>query len=200
MVKDHFKALLFVIQEAQKNRNLSVELIQEINAEVLRSTGKIYNTVLGTVDSSKGKFRKGNVTAGESYFPHFDKMEKLTKELIFKLEERIKKVSETDWEEQLNISFDAHFGLVSIHPFYDGNGRTSRLLMNFIQSHFRLPLGIVFSEDKAEYIKALVETRKNDDIGIFREFMSNQYKKHLEAEISKYDDAFKKGKGFNFLF
>jgi len=29
---------------------------------------------------------------------------------------------------------DAHFSLVSIRPYYDGNGRTSRLLMNYIQA------------------------------------------------------------------
>ena len=47
-------------------------------------------------------------------------------------------------EEKLQLSFSTHFDLVSIHPFYDGNGRTSRLLMNFIQQYFHLPLAIVY--------------------------------------------------------
>ncbi len=200
MVRDHYNALVYIIEHAKTNQSISVELIQKINSEILKNTGKIHNSMLGSVDSSKGEFRKGNVIAGETYFPNYDKVEKLTSELVLKLNDRIKNVSENDLIEQLNISFDAHFGLVSIHPFYDGNGRASRLLMNFIQSFFGLPLGIVFSEDKTDYIEALVETRKEDDISIFRNFMSDQYKKHLEKEISKYQNSIKKGKGFNFLF
>jgi len=34
--------------------------------------------MLGTVDSRTGAFRNGNVTAGVSYFPNFDKVESLT--------------------------------------------------------------------------------------------------------------------------
>lgn len=200
MVRDHYNALVYIIELAITNQSISVELIQKINSEILKNTGKIYNSMMGSVDSSKGEFRKGNVVIGETYFPNYDKVEKLTNELVLKLNDRIKNVSENDLIEQLYISFDAHFGLVSIHPFYDGNGRTSRLLMNYIQSLFGLPLGIVFSEDKTDYIEALVETRKEDDISIFRNFMSDQYKKHLETEISKYQNSIKKGKGFNFLF
>jgi Fic family protein len=50
--------------------------------------------------------------------------------------------------QQLELSFAAHFNHVTIHPFYDSNGRTSRLLMNFIQQFSSLPLAIVFKEDK----------------------------------------------------
>ncbi|MEO6328537.1 MAG: Fic family protein [Ginsengibacter sp.] len=52
--------------------------------------------------------------------------------------------------EELNTSIDAHFDLVTLHPFYDGNGRTSRLLMNYLQLQANLPMAIVFKEDKAE--------------------------------------------------
>ncbi len=76
----------------------------------------------------KPVFQKGNVCAGSSYFPDFDKVEKLTKELILHLTSAMETGSTVP--EQLNLSFDAHLNLVSIHPFYDGNGRTSRLLMN----------------------------------------------------------------------
>jgi Fic family protein len=93
-----------------------------------------------------------------------------------------------------------HFDLVTIHPFYDGNGRTSRLLMNYLQLYFNLPLSIVFKEDKAAYFEALQQTRKEADITIFREFMYTQYLKYLQQGIDKFEQAGKSGKGFLFVF
>jgi len=91
---------------------------------------------------------------------------------------------------------------LSIHPFYDGNGRTSRLLMNYIQAFYDLPIAIVHSNAKAEYIQSLVDTRKKNDIQIFRDFMVSEYTALLENEIRKYEEIAqpKKGKGFNLLF
>ena len=96
-----------------------------------------------------------------------------------------------------NLSFDAHFNLVSIHPWFDGNGRTSRLVMNYIQAYHNKPLSIVFIEDKPAYIKALNDAREKDDITIFRKFMFDQLFKYIETETEKY----KKGSsGFTFMF
>ncbi|MEM7108446.1 MAG: Fic family protein [Bacteroidota bacterium] len=64
--------------------------------------------------------------------------------------------------EQIKLSYSAHFHLVSIHPHYDGNGRTSRLLMNKIQKRYNLPLAIVHEEERQDYFVALEETRKKD--------------------------------------
>lgn len=200
MVTDHHAALLFTVENAKAKRALSISLLQEINALVMKNTGKVYNTMLGTVDSRTGAFRKGNVTAGVSYFPNFDKVERLTKELIKKLNEAIS--SPLSIAEQLNLSFDAHFNLVSTHPYYDGNGRTSRLLMNYIQAFYNLPLAIVQSEHKAAYIQALIDTRQQENIGIFREFMTGEYAFLLTQEIEKFEEMKKpsKGQGFTFLF
>lgn len=184
MVKDHNEALQYVLKMAGEKKSLSLELIREINARVLKSTGKIYYTPLGTVDSSKGEFRKGNVSAGGHYFPNFDKVEKLTTKLVEHLRKEIKNVNSV--KEQVELANAAHFDLVSIHPFYDGNGRTSRLLMNYIQSFFKLPLGRVHKEDRAGYFEALTEARKKEDINIFQEFMNKQYKKTLLKEIEDY--------------
>ena len=200
MVTDHHAALLFTIDNAKAKKNLTVTLLQQINALVMKSTGKIYNTMLGTIDSSTGAFRKGNVTAGVSYFPNFDKVEQLTKALIRKLNEAMSGHLTVD--EQLKLSFDAHFNLVSIHPYYDGNGRTSRLLMNYIQAYYSLPLAIVQSENKAAYIQALVDTRQREDIQVFRDFMAGEYAYLLNKEIDAFEQMKKpsKGPGFTFLF
>ncbi|MRX41907.1 Fic family protein [Flavobacterium sp. LC2016-23] len=188
MVTDHFKALYFVIEKARNKTPVTVDLIKEINSYVMKSTGGVYSTILGEIDASKGMFRKGNVTAGSSYFPNYDKVERLTNELVVFINKQIN--TDLSVDEKLNLSFDAHFNLVSIHPFYDGNGRTSRLLMNYIQTFYDLPLAIVNSEDKQEYIQALIDTREKEDIEIFRNFMRNQYEQYLLNEIKKFEDSF----------
>ncbi|GAA3987926.1 Fic family protein [Mucilaginibacter dorajii] len=200
MVTDHHAALLFTIESANQKKPLTIGLLQEINSLIMKSTGKVYNTILGTVDARTGAFRKGNVTAGISYFPNFDKVERLTTGLVKKLNDAM--ATPLSITEQLNLSFDAHFNLVSIHPYYDGNGRTSRLLMNYIQAYYHLPLAIVQSENKASYIQALIDTREQENIEIFREFMAGEYSFLLTREIEKFTEMQRppKGGGFSFLF
>jgi Fic family protein len=150
-------------------------------------------------------FRKGNVSAGGTYFVNYDKVESLVKELCDKLNSLL---ASTDSRfEKLEASFTAHFHLVTIHPFYDGNGRTSRLLMNYIQKVSDLPLSIVYKEDKADYFTALDETRKQDNINIFKVFMFSQYEKFLKEEIKKYQEILpendkkeNRGQGYSMMF
>jgi Fic family protein len=199
MVKDHYAALRYVLKAAATKNAITVDFIQQINALVMKNTGSVYNTVFGEIDASKGMFRKGNVSAGGSYFPNYDKVVPYTSALAKRLDENLARVQGD--EEQLKLSFSAHFDLVSIHPFYDGNGRTSRLLMNYIEAYYGQPLAIVFKEDKADYYVALQETRKHEDMEIFFAFMFGQYRKHLEQEIASFTQAMsqkaepKKGKG-----
>ncbi len=192
MVQDHFKALQFIISAAKSKATFSPQFICEVNASALNNTGNVYQTIFGEIDASKGMYRKGNVSAGNSYFVNFDKVERLVKELSEKVNEKLKDAQTI--EAKLNLSFDVHFELVTIHPFYDGNGRTSRLLMNYIQLIFSLPMAIVFKEHKALYFEALQETRQKEDISIFRKFMYVQYEKYLQTEIDKFENELGSGK------
>ncbi len=74
MVKDYYGALKFVLESANAKNLITVEFIQQFNACVMKTTGNVYNTVFGEIDASKGMFRKGNVSAGGSYFPSYDKV------------------------------------------------------------------------------------------------------------------------------
>lgn len=200
MTLDHESALLFIIDKAKYRTKIDKKFIQQVNAFVMAKTGSIYNTVFGEIDASKGSFRKGNVVAGNRYFPNYDKVELLTEKLIDVIASKIDLIDDID--KQLQLSFDAHFDLVSIHPFYDGNGRTSRLLMNYIQLYYNLPMSVVFKEDKLDYIQALEDSRSKEDLTPFRDFMTNQYIKFLNQEIQNYNSINKKsnGNGFSMIF
>jgi Fic family protein len=89
-----------------------------------------------------------------------------------------------------NVSFDAHYNLVTIHPWADGNGRMARLVMNWLQFEFGLIPSRILSDEKEEYIKALVATRENDDLSIFRTYMQGVVERQLTQEIEMYQKNF----------
>lgn len=77
MVLDHFHALQFIIERSTRKTAVTPGFIQQINAAVMKQTGSTYQTVFGELDASKGVFRKGNVSAGNTYFVSYDKVENL---------------------------------------------------------------------------------------------------------------------------
>jgi Fic family protein len=50
MVTDHHSALLLTLESGKAKNGLSVSLLQSINSLVMKRTGKVYNTMLGSVD------------------------------------------------------------------------------------------------------------------------------------------------------
>lgn len=96
--------------------------------------------------------------------------------------------------EQLTCAFDAHSDLVMIHPWNGGNKRTSRLLMNYIERYFDLPLTMVHKEDVYEYLSGLKALKDNNDRTPFRTFMFAQHIKTLAAEIAEYRNHLSNGK------
>ncbi len=100
-------------------------------------------------------------------------------------------------ENIVKLASDLHYNFMNIHPFGDGNGRTARLLMNYIQQYHNQPPIKIFTEDRAEYIDLLNEAEEQGNPDIFREFVARQQIKFLSSEIEKYK---KKDMGFNLLF
>jgi Fic family protein len=160
----------------------------------MKSTGGSTNTISGNFDTSKGDLRLAQVYVDKKYFPDFSKVPDLMQKLVTIVNERIDSVKADDI---LKLSADVHYNLVNIHPFGDGNGRTSRLLMNYIQLYHGEPLIKIFTEDRVEYIDALNETEKKEDPDIFRNFICRQQIKFYEAEISKFQNN---KSGFSLLF
>lgn len=96
------------------------------------------------------------------------------------------------FREQYELSFNAHLNLVTIHPWVDGNGRTARLLMNYIQFCYNLFPTKIFKEDREEYISALRQSQEEETNLPFLGFMAVQLKKSLSLEIERFKTSQKK--------
>lgn len=184
--------------EDKRKISVTAEFLQRLNAALMRTTGTTYNVMGGSFDSSKGDFRLCGVTAGFGGFSYMNylKVPVKVEEFCNVLQQRQNAVETL--REQYELSFNAHLNLVTIHPWIDGNGRTARLLMNYIQFCYNLFPTKIFKEDREEYISALRQFQEEEANLPFLDFMVGQLKKSLSLEIERFNTSQKKG--FSLMF
>ena len=187
MAIDHHEALLFVLNQAKEKKLMTLELLQVIAAKVMKQTGKTVKSVLGETNESNGDLRKVNVSAGGRFFVNYDKVLPMVTLLLSKLNENLPKVKSI--EQIHTLAFVSHFDLVSIHPFTDGNGRVSRLLMNYVQAYHEQPITIVKSESKIDYIQALEQSRHQASTQPIVSFLASQHLEWLMELQAKFKQA-----------
>jgi len=174
-----------MLKYARTHTDINVERLKELAGLTMKNTGTEYHTPLGDFSSAKGDIRLVNVSAGiggRSYMT-FNKVPQKLKEFCETLNAQRRQSATKTMQELYDMSFDAHYRLVTIHPWADGNGRMARLLMNWLQFEYDLIPSRILSDDKEEYIKALVSTREKDDLSIFRAYMTDTMINHLKQDI-----------------
>lgn len=183
-------AYLYAFRVASENPTYTPQLLQQLSALVMRRTGSEYSTIAGHFDSSKGEFRLCNVSAGiggRSYLA-YNKVPRAVDDFCRWLNEEISKVDKINIATCYRLSFEAHFRLVTIHPWVDGNGRTTRLVMNLIQRQLGLVPSIVRKEDKGEYIQSLVDSRENNDSTIAQDVMLSHHIANLNRRVLQFQE------------
>lgn len=174
---------------AHQHEEFSVEMLKNLSALVMKNTGASYNTAQGSFDASKGDLRLVGVTAGTGGYSYLNyqkvpaKLEEFWKQLNLR---RSELSGIDDIIAKYLLSFDAHYQLVAIHPWVDGNGRMSRLIMNHLQYEFGLVPVKILKEDKAEYIQALVDSREQESLEPFCEFMMEEHIRNISKEIEEF--------------
>lgn len=176
------------MQWIKRHEPITMDWLITLASKVMARTGSEYHSMGGDFSAAKGELRKLNVTAGaggKSYMSY----QKVPSRLATFCEELNKKrqaIDPSDVAAIYDLSFWAHYELVTIHPWADGNGRTCRLLMNLLQMEYDVLPTKVLKEDKATYIQALIDTRENDDLNIFIDCMARLHLQHLKADIDQF--------------
>ncbi len=86
-------------------------------------------------------------------------------------------------------AFDAHWRLTAIHPFADGNGRTARLLMNFVLLRGGYPPVAVRPEDRAAYLDALEHGSTTGDLAPFEALLYDRLDATLGDLLAALDEG-----------
>jgi Fic family protein len=111
----------------------------------------IHNLILkGIDDDNAGHYRRFRVRISGStvVLPNPQKIPDLMTDFIDWLKG-------TDSLHPVELAAQAHYRLVTIHPFADGNGRSARLLMNMILLINGYPAAIIRKQDRLNYINSL---------------------------------------------
>jgi Fic family protein len=92
----------------------------------------------------------------------------------------------------IKTAVDAHFKLVSIHPFTDGNGRCARLLMNLILIISGYPPTIIKKENREQYISSIERGQLTQNLSDYYYFMFKAIDKSLDTFLKALKGKFKK--------
>lgn len=146
---------------------INTTLLSRAGAITVNDILEIHRRVLGYVDPVEaGRFRVSQVFVGHHIPPHPQDLDRHMQELVQWLNS----------EEALHLhpvefAALAHYKLVYVHPFVDGNGRTSRLLMNLILMQASYPPITIRKEQRVEYYAAL-DTANEGDVRPFIRFIA----------------------------
>jgi len=137
---------------------------------------KIHSIILkGISQRFSGKYRRTNVKIFGSgiKLPRYQIVPQLVKNLVYWYKKNKSKHSQFELAILVSMKF------VTIHPFVDGNGRVSRLIMNFLLNRKDYPWINIYNKQRAKYLSA-VRKANNEDYSEIFPFLVQTLKENLE--------------------
>jgi Fic family protein len=171
---NHAQAIDFIRELAQKKQNdLALDDILAIHKIVLQKIDDVH----------AGVFREVmvRVVGSPTIFPNPVKVPFLMIDFMTWLQ--------TAAEHPVIVAALAHYKLVTIHPFIDGNGRTARLLMNLLLLQQGYPLAIIKKEKRAEYIAAIEHARQKEDMTEFYKIIIDAVEYSLDSYLEAIEQS-----------
>lgn len=161
-----------------KNHAEALNLIKQYKGQITEELVlKLHSIILKNISEHfAGRYRENQVRifGSDARFPDSAIVPQLMKNLIYWYNKNKKKLHPFELATIFSMKF------VSIHPFIDGNGRISRLLMNFILIKNKYPKINVYNKQRAEYLKA-VRKANEEDFSLIIDFLIRTLRENLES-------------------
>jgi len=154
---------------AAKNTKEAYNFVKSYGRDVnKRFILDIHNLLMTGIMTDAGKMRKSPVKiTGAQFHPPMPDTLDLEIDRFMEFYRFIR-----DKFHPVEVASLIHLKFIEIHPFTDGNGRTGRLLMNFILTRLGYPPMIVKNEEKRDYYKALEAGTANRDYPAFVNYVA----------------------------
>lgn len=146
-ISNHREAFIYMKNNCGKNLT---------HKRILTMHGILMDGLLD--DKYTGKYRTCNVRIGDS-FGYLPIQIRPAMDNLIKMAKRVKTEEEV---------WNVHNEFEVIHPFADGNGRTGRLILNWLNLKIGLPLEIVLSDNRQEYYNKINSYRIKKQIMEFQ--------------------------------
>lgn len=168
------------VKETEKHKQVFYEMLsykKEINlSTLLHWHKKLFEE---TKKDQAGKIRNHSVSiSGSKYKPPYA----IELELLL--------TGFFDWYKKIRnklhpvyLAALVHLNFVSIHPFGDGNGRISRLFMNYVLNKNGYPMIVIDYSDRNSYYNALERSQLTKDDSIFSLWFFKRYLKEYKKYL-----------------
>lgn len=168
--KSHQAALEYLYELIEHNHRvtLSERLIRQLHQLVMQDVDREW----------AGVYRNGPVmiTGTKHRPPEALEVSKKMHALVTWLNKNERKLHPVE------LASQAHHKLAAIHPFFDGNGRTSRLLMNVLLMRRGFPLTIILKNDRKKYYRVLSRADDGDLAPLFQ-FIAQTIERSLDIYL-----------------
>ena len=167
------------VQEAEAHRDLFYEILKfkkDLTLQVVLDWHwKLFDK---TKPDISGKIRKYQVGIVGSKF-----MPPSPVEVYSMLTEFFKWYKKNDKLHPIELAALVHLKLITIHPFGDGNGRITRLVMNFVLNGKKYPLFDIPYGKRNGYYNALERSQDKKDDKVFLQWFVKRYIKEYKSYL-----------------
>jgi len=169
---NHFEAIDFIEELVKNNDFLNERVVKQIHYLILKSIDK----------TNAGAYRKVPIMiSGSSHIPAQPYIIAKQMEEVFEFYEKNKNTLHP-----LILAADMHEKIVTIHPFIDGNGRTTRLIMNLVLLMNGFPIANIKGDidSRSKYYSALEKANTNQGLTDFYTIVANATIESLKTHIN----------------
>lgn len=174
--KEAYELFLTAFNE---KRAVDETLVKEFQFKLTNNT---YDTRRYRLGERPGEYKKHDYVTGR------EEVGAAPEDVAEEMSELLREIQDIPDDKVLTAAAYVHAKFENIHPFADGNGRTGRLLMNYIFILHHHPPVVIHEEDRLGYFNALEAWDTALELDPLIEFLKSQTVKTWQKQIDRHQE------------